>query len=600
MAEADAAAAAGRPCFLDVTASITGKRWEARAGEGRLARALAQQLDLPEIVGRVLAGRGVTPDLAERYLSPSLRRDLPDPSGFRDMDRAAARLADAVLAGEPVALFGDYDVDGATSAALLARFLRAVGIRARIYIPDRSLEGYGPNAAALDRLHAEGHRLVVCLDCGTTAFDALEAAAGLGLETLVVDHHTAEPRLPPSLAVVNPNRLDESGAHGQLAAVGVTFLLVVAVNRELRRRGAYGPQRPEPDLRRWLDLVALGTVCDVVPLTGVNRTLVARGLEVVATRANPGLAALCDVAGVAERPGPYHLGFLLGPRINAGGRIGQADLGAQLLSTDLPGEAARIAQELDALNAARRDLEAAVLAEAEAQVTAEAPDSGLVLVAGAGWHPGVVGIVASRLVERYDRPALVVALDENGTGKGSGRSVPGVDLGAAVIAGRQAGVLAEGGGHPMAAGVTIAPGRLAEARAFLAERVGRALSARAYVPTLGFDGAVQPGGASLELVETLARLGPYGAGNAEPRFALPRTVVRGPAVVGTNHVRFEAQGADGSRIKAIAFRVTETPLGAALLKADGRPLHLAGKLRVESWSGRDRVQLIVEDAAQPS
>jgi len=593
----DAAPQAERACFLGVERSLGGKRWESRLGDERLARALAQRLDLPDVAARVLAGRGVGPEAAEGYLNPSLRNDLPDPASFRDMEAAAERLARAVEAGEPLAVFADYDVDGATSAALLDRYLRSLGVKPRVYIPDRTTEGYGPNAEALARLREEGHGLVVCVDCGTTAHAPLAAARELGLEVVVVDHHAAEPKLPPAAAIVNPNRLDESGAHGQLAAVGVTFMLLVAVNRALRRAGLFGADRPEPDLRRWLDLVALGTVCDVVPLTGVNRALVARGLEMLARRRNAGIAALCDVARLDQKPTPFHLGFLLGPRVNAGGRIGRADLGARLLATDLPGEAARIAQELDRLNAERKELEAAVLAEAEAQVAAEGTPDDLVFVAGEGWHPGVIGIVASRLVERHDRPAVVVALDDDGLGKGSGRSVPGVDLGAAVIAGRQAGVLLEGGGHAMAAGLTVARDSLAEARAFLRERIGKALLLSGFTPTLGFDGALQPRAATPALVETLERLGPYGMGNAEPRFAVPAATVQRPEVVGRDHVRCFLAGADGGRLKAIAFRAAESPLGQAMLQADGRPLHLAGKLRLDLWGGRAGVQLIVEDAA---
>ncbi len=592
-----AAPQAGRACFLGVERSLGGKRWEARLSDERLARALAQRLDLPDVAARVLAGRGIGPDQAEAYLNPSLRNDLPDPAGFRDMEAAAERLGRAVRTGEPLAVFADYDVDGATSAALLDRFLRSLGARPRIYIPDRTAEGYGPNAEALARLRDEGHGLVVCVDCGTTGHAPLAAAAEMGLEVVVVDHHVAEPKLPPAAAVVNPNRLDESGAYGQLAAVGVTFLLVVAVNRALRRAGFFGEDRPEPDLRRWLDLVALGTVCDVVPLTGVNRALVARGLEVLARRGNAGIAALCDVARLDQKPTPFHLGFLLGPRVNAGGRIGRADLGARLLATDLPGEAARIAQELDRLNTERKELEAAVLAEAEAQVAAEGPPDDLVFVAGEGWHPGVIGIVASRLVERHDRPAVVVALDEDGLGKGSGRSVPGVDLGGAVIAGRQAGVLREGGGHPMAAGLTVARDGLAEARAFLRERIGKALLLSGFTPALGLDGALQPRAATPALMEALERLGPYGAGNAEPRFAVPAATIQRAEVVGRDHVRCFVGGADGGRLKAIAFRAADGPLGQAMLQADGRPLHLAGRLRLDLWGGREGVQLIVEDAA---
>jgi len=590
-----------RPCFLGVTRSVMGKRWEGRLDNDRLARALAQQHDLPDVVARVMVGRGVRPEDARAYLNPSLRDDLPDPARFHDMETAAERLADAVAAGEPVAVFGDYDVDGGSSAALLSRMLGRLGVPVRIYIPDRCNEGYGPKPEALRTLRDEGHRLVVCVDCGTTAFDPLAAGADMGLEVVVVDHHTAEPRLPTATAVVNPNRIDETGAHGQMAAVGVTFLLLVALNRALRGRGVFTSERREPDLRRWLDLVALGTVCDVVPLTGVNRALVARGLEVMARRRNPGIAALCDVARLDSAPGPFHLGFMLGPRINAGGRIGRSDMGARLLATDMPGEAEQLARELDRLNTERKDMEADVLAQAEAQVAAEGTPEGLVFAVGDGWHPGVIGIVASRLVEKYDMPAFVVGLDDDGTGKGSGRSVRGVDLGSAVIAGRQAGVLREGGGHAMAAGMTVDANKLGVARDFLRTRLADDLERSGYVPAVGFDGAVQPGGATLDLVRTLERLGPYGTGNPEPRFALPNVRVQGAQPVGGDgqHVRCTLVGADGARLKGIAFKVAGTALGEALLTADGVTRHVAGKLRVDGWSGKDRVQLIVEDAATP-
>jgi single-stranded-DNA-specific exonuclease len=592
--------AANRPGFLGVERSLSGKRWEARLSEDRLARMLAQRLNLPEVVGRVMAGRGVGLDAAEAYLNPSLKTDLPNPDRFQDMGAAAERVADAVQDGEPIAVLADYDVDGATSAALLRRFLQALGSDCRIYIPDRIEEGYGPNPGAFDTLAEEGYPFVLTLDCGTTAYAALEHAAAEGQEIVVIDHHTAEPQLPPCQALVNPNRLDDDSGCGQLAAVGVTFMLAVAVNRALRARGFYGGENREPDLRRWLDLVALGTVCDVVPLTGVNRALVASGLKVLQQRRNVGLAALADAARLEEAPGPFHLGFVLGPRVNAGGRIGRADLGAELLSTDLPGRARELADHLERLNRDRRELEQQVLAEARQQVAATSPADGLVFAAGHGWHPGVIGIVASRLMEAYDRPSLVIALDEQGQGKGSGRSVRGVDLGGAVIAARQAGHLSAGGGHPMAAGLTVEAGKLADARAFLEERLGRALAASGYVPSLGFDGAVHPGGATLDLLRQLEKLGPYGTGNAEPRFAVPNVRIHSAQVVGEHHVRCYLEGADGQRLKAIAFRARDTDLGKALLDDRGVRLHVAGKLRVDQWGARERVQLIVDDAAHAS
>ncbi|WP_340118125.1 single-stranded-DNA-specific exonuclease RecJ [Pelagibius sp. 7325] len=593
----------GRGCFLGVERSLCGKRWEERLADGRQALALSQQLGLPEIVGRVLAARGVDGEEAERFLNPTLRAYLPDPSVFQDMDRAAQRLVRAVEAGEKVAVFGDYDVDGATSSAVLGRFFAALGVPLQIYIPDRLAEGYGPNAPALKRLKAAGVDLVITVDCGITAFDALDAAAAAGLEVIVVDHHAAEPRLPAAAAVVNPNRLDDSSGLGQLAAVGVAFLLVVALNRALRDAGWYRRAgRPEPDLLQWLDLVALGTVCDVVPLTGLNRALVAQGLKVMAARRNAGLVALSDVARMDEKPGTYHAGFLLGPRVNAGGRVGEAPLGARLLTCDDPGEAAAIAVRLDAYNAERKAIEVQVLDQAIRQVEETGPGEGLVFAASEGWHAGVIGIVASRLKERFNKPALVVAL-ENGVGKGSARSVPGVDLGAAVIAARQEGLLVNGGGHAMAAGLTVAQEHLAALTAFLDTRLARRLAEIDYRPSLGIDGALKPRGATLELLEQLERCGPFGVGNVQPRFALTAVKVSKASVVGENHVRCflgDAAGSGGGSLKGIAFRALDSDLGPALLQTAGLPLHVAGRLQVDRWNGREGVQFVIEDAAPVS
>jgi single-stranded-DNA-specific exonuclease len=590
-----------RGCFLGVERSLTGKRWEERLSDGRQALALSQQLGLPEVIGRVLAARGVELEEAERFLNPTLRDYLPDPSAFQDMDRAAQRLRNAIESGESIAVFGDYDVDGATAAAVLARFFAAIGVTLEIYIPDRLAEGYGPNAPALKRLKGRGVDLVVTVDCGITAFEALDEAAAAGLEVIVVDHHAAEPRLPVAAAVVNPNRLDDSSGHGQLAAVGVAFLLVVALNRALREAGWYARHnRAAPDLIQWLDLVALGTVCDVVPLTGLNRALVAQGLKVMAARRNAGLVALSDVSRIDDKPGTYHAGFLLGPRVNAGGRVGEAPLGARLLTCDDPGEAAAIAARLDGYNSERREIELLVLDQAIRQVEESGPGAGLVVAAAEGWHAGVIGIVASRLKDRFNKPALVVAL-EGGVGKGSARSVPGVDLGAAVIAARQEGLLVNGGGHPMAAGLTVAADCLAELTAFLDMRLARRLAEIDYRPSLGIDGALKPRGATLELLEQLERCGPFGVGNAQPRFALPAVRVAKASVVGDNHVRCflgDSQGGSGGgSLKGIAFRALDSDLGPALLQTAGLPLHVAGRLQVDRWGGRESVQFIIEDAA---
>jgi single-stranded-DNA-specific exonuclease len=581
--------------FLGVERSVTGRRWRQRQGDERAGLAISQRLGLPEIVGRLLAGRGIGPEAAESFLNPTLRDLLPDPSRLLDMDSAAERLASAIRKGEGIAVFGDYDVDGATSSALLARFFAAAGRLIRIYIPDRMKEGYGPNLPALLALKAEGIGVVITVDCGITAFEALAGAAEAGLEVIVIDHHVAEPRLPEAFAVVNPNRLDETPGHGQLAAVGVAFLLAVAVNRALRQAGWYGADRPEPDLKRLLDLVALGTICDVVPLTGVNRALVTQGLKVMAARANIGLAALADVARLNEAPGTYHVGFMLGPRVNAGGRVGAADLGARLLSTEDPLDAAAIARQLDGFNTERKQIEERVLIEAIAQAESrQAP--GLVFVQSEGWHPGVIGIVASRLKERYGHPACVVAIGQ-GIGKGSGRSVVGVDLGNAVIAARQAGLLVNGGGHVMAAGFTVEQGKLEALKEFLAERLDDRSGAERPRPTLDLDAALQPAAATPALLREIERLGPFGSGNVEPRFALPAARIVRADPAGEAHVRCIVMGSDGARLKAIAFRSLDNELGRALLQRGGPALHLAGHLRADRWQGRDEVQLLIDDAA---
>lgn len=585
--------------YLGVALSASGKRWEARADDPRQASTLVQRFGLPEPVARAMAARGIGPAEAEAFLDPKLSRDLPDPSHLLDMDAAAERLADAISGGETIAVFGDYDVDGATSSALLLRYVRGAGGTIVSHIPDRMAEGYGPNLPALLKLKQDGAAVIVTVDCGITAFDVLEEAGAQGVETIVVDHHVAEPRLPRALAVVNPNRLDDDSPHGNMAAVGVTFLLLVALNRTLRARGWFD-SRPAPDLMGLLDLVALGTVCDVVPLTGVNRALVAQGLKVMARRGNTGLSALSDVARVSEAPGTYHAGFLLGPRVNAGGRVGEAPLGTELLSTDDAQRAQVIAQRLDAYNEERREIERICLDQAIEQVEAAGMSDAPVLVAAAaGWHPGVIGIVAGRLKERFNRPACVVALDENGIGKGSGRSVPGIDLGSAIIAARQSDLLINGGGHKMAAGFTVASEHLAEFTAFLGERIAGQAGPEGLVPVLKLDGSVSVAGASLDLIQALERLQPFGQGNAEPRFVIPDARIVQSRVVGEDHVQIQVgDSLGGGRLKGIAFRCADTPLGQMLLGAQGgRSLHLAGRLRLDSWQGVERVQLMLDDAA---
>lgn len=594
--------------------SVSGKQWRMRAVDERAALALSQREGLPDIVARILTGRGIGLEDSAKFLEPTLRDWMPDPGHLKDMDQAVARIIAAVETGETIAIFGDYDVDGATSSALLQRYFTALSAKTRIYIPDRMAEGYGPNAPALERLAREGATLAITVDCGTLAFDALEAAANAGLEMIVVDHHQAEPRLPKAAAVVNPNRLDEDSPVTHLAAVGLAFLLTVAVNRGLREAGWFTQkQMREPDLLSLLDLVALGTVCDVVSLTGLNRAFVAQGLRVMAGRRNVGLNALADVAKMESVPEAYHLGFILGPRVNAGGRVGQSDLGATLLATENRAEALEIAKRLDVFNTERKAIEADVQEQAIAEVERMADAKGTlpsaIVVAGEGWHPGVIGIVAGRLKERYDRPSLVIGFPDGyqQPGKGSGRSLTGIDLGSAIIAAHQAELLLAGGGHAMAAGLTIAADQVDAFRAFLIARVDKVVAEGLGAPSLTLDAALSPSGATLELVETLSRLAPFGMGNPQPRFLLTGGRVTHADIVGTDHVRFTVQGREtgskatggaATRLKGIAFRVADEPLGQALLNAKGRSLALAGTIRLDEWQGRREVKLHLEDAAE--
>ncbi|MEA2849778.1 MAG: single-stranded-DNA-specific exonuclease [Rhodospirillaceae bacterium] len=592
---------AERAAFLGIEQSLTGRRWAARLGDERAALAIAQRHGLPDAVARLLAARDVDLEGVPDFLDPTLRKFLPDPLHLKDMDVAVARLVRAVREGERIVVFGDYDVDGATSSALLLRFFRAVGGNIGVYIPDRRLEGYGPNAPALLKLRQEGADVVVTVDCGVTAFEPLAEAKRAGLDLIVIDHHQAEIALPDAIAVVDPNRIDDTSPHKQMAAVGVAFLLCVGVNRALREVGWYTTERPEPDLRQWLDLVALGTVCDVVPLTGVNRALVRQGLLVMAQRRNAGLAALADVARLNETPGAYHLGFLLGPRVNAGGRVGQADLGARLLSSDDPHEVGALAVRLDEFNAERRAIEREVLDQAIGRIEGlYGPDrKGLpsaLVVESEGWHVGVIGIVASRLVERYGRPTFVIGMDGE-LGKGSGRSVRGVDLGAAVIAARQSGLLVNGGGHAMAAGLTVMRSALPDLAKFLDERIAPQLGTAPAVRELGIDAALTPGAATQELVGMIERAGPFGAGNALPRFALTSVRVSYAQPVGEGHVRCTLVGAERGKIDAIAFRAGQTALGPALLDPARPVLHVAGALRIDRYGGRESVRLEIDDAA---
>ena len=581
-----------------VTSSLSGKAWHWRGGNMDV-RSDATALD-KDIVTQLLLSRGVSSDDLENQRSPTLRGFLPDPSEFRDMDAAAERIAQAVLGNEATVIYGDYDVDGATSAALMILLLRMLGHEARYYIPDRLLEGYGPSGKALVQLAEEGSSLIVTVDCGAMAHDALQQAHDAGVDVIVVDHHKCSPELPKAAAMVNPNRLDESdigAAHGHLAAVGVAFVLAIAVVRTLRGRGFF-KNRPEPDLFSLLDLVALGTVADVAALHGLNRAFVAQGLKVMSRRDNIGMAALIDASRLKRAPVCSDLGFALGPRINAGGRVGESTLGVRLLTTRDPDEAAQIAAQLSALNEDRRAIEAAVQEAAELQL-AGLHNRSVIVVAGKGWHPGVIGIVAGRIKEKTGKPTLVIALDdETGQGKGSGRSISGIDLGAAIIAARELDLLVAGGGHAMAAGLTIDEGKVAALADWLDARLGSAVAKAMAHQSIQLDLALAPGGLTPSLIESMDSAGPFGVGWPGPRVAVGPVRLVKADIVGTDHVRLIASGADGKSFKAIAFRAAETAMGQALLHGShGRMLWLAGRAKVDDWAARPQAELHLEDAA---
>ncbi|WP_128563285.1 single-stranded-DNA-specific exonuclease RecJ [Methylobacterium crusticola] len=585
--------------LLDVHRSALGRPWRQRCGEPRqeaAAAAIAQAHGLPEVLARVLAGRGVEPGEVPGFLQPRLRDLLPDPAVMVDMEAAAERLAAAVARRERVAIFGDYDVDGAASAALLAGALRDLGVPYRLHIPDRITEGYGPNVEAVRMLAREGARLLVTVDCGTAGHEPLAEAARLGLDVVVLDHHGAPEALPAAHAIVNPNRLDDLSGLGHLCAAGVVFLTLVALNRRLRRTGA-----GIPDLMAGLDLVALATVADVVPLRGLNRAFVRQGLSVMRGRGRLGLSALLDAAGLAEAPQAWHLGFLLGPRINAGGRIGDAMLGARLLLCEDPIEAAGIAAQLDVLNRERQAIEAAAVAEAEAAMALRLerdPDQPVLVASSPDWHPGVVGLIAARLKERFGRPAFAFALRADGTATGSGRSIPGADLGRAVRGTVEAGLAAKGGGHAMAAGVTLAAPDLDRFREVLAAELAASVAQARLGEALLVDGLVSAGGVQADLADAVERAGPFGQGSPEPVFALARHRVADARVVGTGHVKAQLRGRDGVAVGAIAFRAAEGPVGRMLLAGIGRDIHAAGSLARDRWRGGDRVELRLCDVAE--
>ena len=592
----------GLSAFLGVTRSLSGRAWRMRPAEAETTRAHMQAHGLDEPLARALASRGVGPGQGADFLRPTLRALFPDPSSFMDMDAAAQAIIDALQAKARVHVFADYDVDGASSAALLVRWFRVLGAELPIYVPDRLTEGYGPSARAFDTLKAAGADLVITVDCGAAANEALAHAAAIGLNVVVIDHHLMRDSPPKALAVVNPNRPGCNSGQGNLAAAGVVFVLLAALNREARRRGLFA-DRAEPDIRQWLDLAALGAICDVTGLTGFNRALTGLGLKVMSDWRNPGLRALLAAAGA--EPGPAksnHCGFILGPRINAGGRIGRADLGARLLSTDDPAEAAALAAELDALNLSRREVERTVTEAAVRRVEASgahADESAVVVVEGEDWHPGVVGIVAGRLRERWRKPVIVIGVDPvTGVGKGSGRSQPGMNLGRAVQAAWEAGVLMAGGGHAMAAGLTVGGGRIGELKAFLNDRLANERIIAVAEDWLEVDALLDPGGATRDLFEAFEQLAPFGPANPEPVFALAGVQAREPAQMNGGHVRCRLVGADGTSIRAVAWRCADLPSGQALLSGQGG-LNVVGRLKADDWNGRRGVQLEIEDVADP-
>ena len=590
--------------FLGVRLSLTNKLWRDRLDARGAARALAmvQRYQLPEMLARVLAGRDVDIDAVNDFLDPTIRKLMPDPFTVTQMEAAAKRIADAAVRGEKVAIFGDYDVDGATSAALLAWHLRHCGLDPLIHIPDRIFEGYGPNVEAIRALAGKGATLLVTVDCGTTSLEPLAEARRLGMSVVVIDHHQCGEELPEVEALVNPNRPDDLSGLGYLAAVGLTLVTLVAVNRELRGRGFWSGTRPEPDLLSMLHHVALGTVADVAPLIALNRAFVAKGLIAMRRRDHVGHTALMDVARLNGPPEAWHLGFMLGPRINAGGRIGRADLGVRLLLESDVSEAARIAAELDRLNSERRIIEqhAEAQAEAEALASLGLEDKGAVIVtASEGWHPGVVGLVAARLKEKFARPAFAIALEPGGIGTGSGRSIPGVDLGKAVRHAVEQGLLIKGGGHAMAAGVTLRKERLAEFRAYLESALAADVAEARHVNEILIDGAISARAATPELVATLNRAGPFGSGNPEPIVALPSHQLVYADEVGQAHLKLRFKSGDGATVNAIAFRSVGQKLGNALVQHRGQVLHVAGTLTVDRYQGVERVQLRVLDVAVP-
>jgi single-stranded-DNA-specific exonuclease len=587
--------------FLNVTRSAKSQRWTARLSDTRLAETISQRLELPEILGRVIAARGVSPDEAEAFLNPTLRGLMPPPSAVRDLEKGAARLAAAIMSGQKIGVISDYDVDGVSSAAILLRFLHTVGSTAQVHIPDRITEGYGPSQMAVSKLAEQGAQLLLTLDCGVLSHDPLAHAADLGLQSIIVDHHQAGAELPQAHAVINPNRMDDTSGLGFLCAAGVVMMLIAATNRELRKLGHYTEARSEPNMLQWLDLVALATICDVVPLKGLNRAYVTQGLKIMARRDNLGLAALADVAGLKRRPDVYALGFMLGPRLNAAGRIGHAEDALGLLMESDKGEAHNCARQLDDMNRLRQNIEMRVVEDAKAQAEAalgKSQKTSVIVAASEGWHPGVVGLAAARLKESYRRPSFALAINkQTGLATGSGRSIAGVDLGAAVRQAMDLGLITKGGGHAMAAGLTLKTEGLAAFRQFLDEYLTASVDA-ARNDALLVDGALTATAATLDLIELLEQAGPYGSGHPSPMFVFPAHRVLYADAAGADHVRCTLASSDGHKIKAIAFRAMGTEMGELLLSERSFPLHIAGRLVADEWGAKRVPSVQIEDVAR--
>ena len=579
--------------FLDVSRSIRGLRWQSRCDSDQAVDTLVRAKTLDRLTAQLIAGRGIDAELSDEFLSPTLRGSMPNPSEMQDVDKAAGFILDAVQAKQKITVFADYDVDGGTSAAQLIRWGRALGAEIGLYVPDRVKEGYGPTIEAFEQLKTEGNDLVITVDCGAAAHGALKAAAGLSLPIIVIDHHLMHGELPPCLALVNPNREDDTSGLGHLAAAGVTFMMLVALNREARRRGLTGLL----DLKELLGLAALGTVCDVVPLTGLNRAIVAQGLKVLSAGDNIGVNALADVAGSAPPYTTYHCGFILGPRINAGGRIGKAEMGAEMLSTENAQIAYGHAAELDRVNTARKALQAQMVNEALEKAHKLSEGNAVIVVDMEGWHPGVIGIVAGRLKDRFDKPAIVIGINEEGIGKGSGRSLKGVNLGDAITQAKEAGLLISGGGHAMAGGLTVEADKIAQLTVFLNNHLAEDIAEARKNLSLKIDALIAAGAATQGLIDKINQVGPYGAGNPQPLFAFSDMRIAYAERVKGGHVRCAFEDASGGRISGICFRADETGLDSVLLEPNAPRVHVVGRLKADSWKGRSRIDLQLVDLA---